>query len=128
MRRFTIASFLALMTLVVLDALTTEIALAEGCYEVNPFVRTFLLNDFFLELKVILTALAFFGMFVLLSERLFKVCCFTVLLFYSIVVLNNLGAISGSFDFHFTMPKLTLLALTLFLISLKAIPSSPRRP
>ena len=96
----------------------------------NPFVRTFLLNDHFLELKLILTILSFSDMLFPLSshERLLKVCCITVIAFYTIVVLNNTVAMLGPFDFGFDMSKPTLLAFSLFLLTFKAIPSSQQRP
>ena len=128
MRKFILASFFLVLSLAFLDAITTKIALARGCYEVNPFIR-FLLGYDFVEIKLILTALTFSIMLVLLhdNDRVLKACCVTVITFYSLVVANNVAAIFGTFDFGFDMPKLTLLALCLFLLSLKAIPSSQRQ-
>ena len=130
MQGFIVVSFPLVVFLAMLDTITTKFALAKGCYEMNPFVRTFLLNDHFLELKLILTILSFSGMLFPLSghERLLKICCITVIAFYTIVVLNNTVTMLGPFDFGFDMPKLTLLAFPLFLLTFKAILGSQRRP
>ncbi len=129
MRRFIVISFFLVLLLALLDAITTKLALARGCYEVNPFVR-FLFNYNFLDLKLILTALTFLIMLILLhnNDKVLKACCLTIILFYSLIVANNIAAIIGKFDFGFDMPKLILLALCIFIFSLKAIPSSQRPP
>lgn len=131
MQKFFVASLFIIILLTLMDALTTQLVVSSGIgYEVNPFVKSYLLGKYFIEFKVLIMSSAFLLAAFLLrkNERLLKACSVAVTMFYAIVVANNICVIFGLFDLNLTMPKLIMLAVVLFLISFKAIPSSQRLP
>ncbi len=129
--RFVLASYVAVLALSAIDAITTMLAVGNDIgYEVNPFVKILLLNNNFLILKIAITGIAFAVATKILDKnlRVLKACYLSVITFYSLIIINNLGVITCSFDLNLDMGKMVAIVAVLFLLYFKAIQDSQRQP
>ncbi len=116
--RKTIIAILVVLLLCIADSITTLLVLNSGKgYEANAAIAMFASIPAFHVVKFALTALVLYGIHrICKNDEITEISSYlTLVLFYSLIVINNISVYLSGMGFSFNLPKMAAILFGIFL-------------